>query len=229
MRTLSTQCNDIFRLQDKLNEEIVPNWKMVKHPYLRASWVECAELMDWIGMKWWKKQEIDKPQAVIELIDILHFVVSQLIIEGFTSAYMFKAVKDINLSTAPLPDVDTEEGKEQLLKMVENIALYSLRKAPAQTLSALLMCFKILEVSMDDIHIIYIGKCCLNDFRQVYGYKDGTYTKIWNQQEGKEDNVFLEEAIEHTKSRTDFDELDTEDIQDCIWGILEAEYVANVD
>lgn len=33
-------------------------------------WTECAELMDHIGWKWWKKQEIDIEQAQIELIDI---------------------------------------------------------------------------------------------------------------------------------------------------------------
>ena len=35
---------------------------------------------------------------------------------------------------------------------------------------------------------LYIGKNTLNKFRQDHGYKEGTYTKIWNHEE---DNIVM--------------------------------------
>jgi uncharacterized protein with FMN-binding domain len=46
--------------------------------------------------------------------------------------------------------------------------------------------------TFEDVYRLYIGKNCLNQFRQDNGYKDGSYTKIWD---GKEDNVYMQEAI----------------------------------
>ena len=40
---------------------------------------------------------------------------------------------------------------------------------------------------------LYIGKNCLNQFRQDNGYKEGHYIKVWN---GKEDNVVMVEILE---------------------------------
>ena len=51
---------------------------------------------------------------------------------------------------------------------------------------------KIENFSIDDIYSLYIGKNCLNQFRQDNGYKDGTYIKIWD---GEEDNIFMHNAI----------------------------------
>jgi len=38
----------------------------------------------------------------------------------------------------------------------------------------------------------YVGKNLLNRFRQEHGYKEGTYTKVWN---GREDNVVMQEIL----------------------------------
>ena len=47
-------------------------------------------------------------------------------------------------------------------------------------------------LTFDELQKLYIGKNALNEFRQLNGYKDGTYIKIWN---GKEDNVIMQEIL----------------------------------
>jgi cell division protein FtsI/penicillin-binding protein 2 len=44
---------------------------------------------------------------------------------------------------------------------------------------------------------IYIGKNCLNKFRQDNGYKEGTYIKVWNKDE---DNVVMIKILEESSN-----------------------------
>jgi dimeric dUTPase (all-alpha-NTP-PPase superfamily) len=53
------------------------------------------------------------------------------------------------------------------------------------------------ELSYDELYKLYIGKNCLNKFRQDNGYKEGTYVKIWY--EGKEDNVIMQSILKDNK------------------------------
>ena len=46
-------------------------------------------------------------------------------------------------------------------------------------------------------------KNALNEFRQLNGYKNGTYIKIWN---GKEDNVIMQDILEELEY-IDYDEI----------------------
>ena len=69
-------------LQDALNVNVHPQWRDQGHAYYRAIWVECAELLDHYGWKWWKHQHTDLEQVKLEIVDIWHFGLSQLIREG---------------------------------------------------------------------------------------------------------------------------------------------------
>jgi hypothetical protein len=62
---------------------------------------------------------------------------------------------------------------------------------------------KIAGLSFSWLQKIYIGKNCLNKFRQDNGYKEGTYIKVWNKDE---DNVAMMKIIEATENIT-FDEV----------------------
>ena len=55
------------------------------------------------------------------------------------------------------------------------------------------ICCKISGLSFTWLQKIYIGKNCLNKFRQDNGYKEGTYIKVWNNQE---DNVVMLSILE---------------------------------
>jgi hypothetical protein len=50
-----------------------------------------------------------------------------------------------------------------------------------------------LGLTFDDLYKRYIGKNALNEFRQLNGYKSGTYIKIWN---NREDNEYLTDILE---------------------------------
>jgi hypothetical protein len=49
------------------------------------------------------------------------------------------------------------------------------------------------DLNLDSLYMLYIGKNILNRFRQDYGYKEGSYIKIWN---GEEDNVVMQRILE---------------------------------
>jgi len=67
------------------------------------------------------------------------------------------------------------------------------------------------DFDMNDVYSLYIGKNCLNQFRQDHGYKQGTYQKIWDNQE---DNVKMQKILQENKNIS-YDEL---------YGLLEQEY-----
>ena len=70
-----------------LNEEEATKWVL---NYTRAMQQELAELIDSVPWKWWAKyQEYDTQNAKVELIDILHFVVSLAQVMGMDADEVF--------------------------------------------------------------------------------------------------------------------------------------------
>jgi hypothetical protein len=61
------------------------------------------------------------------------------------------------------------------------------------------ICCKISGLSFTWLQKIYIGKNCLNKFRQDNGYKEGTYIKIWDEQE---DNVVMMSILNNLEHLT---------------------------
>ena len=72
----------MLELQDGMNTKVHPDWRNQGYAWHRAIWVECAELMEHHGWKWWKKQSPDRDQVILELVDIWHFGLSILLLEG---------------------------------------------------------------------------------------------------------------------------------------------------
>jgi len=69
----------------KVNE--LPNAWLSK--YSKAMSEELKELDEELLWKWWSKDEIDIQNIRVELIDILHFLVSAMICAGLTPAKVF--------------------------------------------------------------------------------------------------------------------------------------------
>lgn len=86
---------EIFEEQKKLNERINPDlYKEIEDPEIRrrkfldfelALRQECAEAVDSLNWKWWKKTTDDWDNIKIELVDILHFWVSMCTIAGLSA------------------------------------------------------------------------------------------------------------------------------------------------
>lgn len=77
--------DEIFRLQEVLNKRIgVDTSQMTEEQrihwvlqYCRAIQQETAELVDSVPWKWWARyQKFDKQNARVEVIDLLHFLIS---------------------------------------------------------------------------------------------------------------------------------------------------------
>ena len=106
------------RMQEEHNIQVHPDWRKNGYEYYRAIWVECAEMLDHFGWKWWKKQDPDIDQVKLELVDIWHFALSELIRSG--------ELKD-SLATTLATIKTSESEPETFRKAIEALAASSLQ------------------------------------------------------------------------------------------------------
>jgi dimeric dUTPase (all-alpha-NTP-PPase superfamily) len=76
---------NMLSMQDRMNSRVHEQWIQQDFEWYRATWIECGELIEHYGYKWWKKQEADLEQVRLEVVDIWHFGLSAL----------FRETKDI--------------------------------------------------------------------------------------------------------------------------------------
>lgn len=171
-------------MQAEHNQQVHPQWETQGYDYYRAIWVECAELLDHYGWKWWKHQTPDIGQSRLELVDIWHFGLSELIRDQVPLA-------EILAGFAPLAEGAGGADAAEFRAAVEALAGKTLvtKSFPQREFVAALAT---LPMSYQELFELYIGKNVLNRFRQSNGYKDGTYRKEWN---GREDNEHLIEVL----------------------------------
>lgn len=178
-------------LQDKHNKEVHPQWRDQGHEYYRAVWIECGELLDHFGWKWWKYQANDIQQVRLEIIDIWHF--------GLSDLMRSEMLGDIHIGLSLAERMimrSNPTGTRDFLEAVETLASKSLHDLKFQV-DAFVDVLNALPMTLDELYELYIGKNVLNSFRQAHGYKDGTYIKTW---EGREDNEHLAEIAENLDS-----------------------------
>ena len=72
----------MLEMQNAMNTKVHEQWFTQGFEWYRAIWVECAEMLDHHGWKWWKHQEIDVAQVQLELVDIFHFGLSLRLMTG---------------------------------------------------------------------------------------------------------------------------------------------------
>lgn len=173
----------MLQMQDEMNSRVHPSWREQQYAWYRAIWIECAELMDHHGWKWWKKQSPDRDQVVLELIDIWHFGLSSLLQAESSNERIAERLEAA--MTAVLPGDD-------FCREVEAFAQQTLTSQQFDPqLFNRLLCH--MDISLDRLYRSYVGKNVLNFFRQDRGYKEGSYKKHWD---GREDNLHLVEVLE---------------------------------
>ena len=184
---------NMLTMQHNMNTRVRENWVEQNFEWYRAAWIECGELIEHYGYKWWKKQEPDLEQVQLEVIDIWHFGLSAL----------FQGGKDIEQIAT---EIDTELAAHKptglgVREATEELALHCLQTrsfSPSRFWDLMLAC----ELDFDGLYTAYVGKNVLNFFRQDHGYKEGTYVKNWA---GREDNEHLVELVAPLdKSAEDF-------------------------
>lgn len=175
---------NMLTMQHRMNTRVHENWVEQHFEWYRAAWIECGELIDHYGFKWWKKQEPDLEQVRLEAIDIWHFGMSALFVEG-------KEIEDI----ATEMELEIEAHQPSGLGVREATEALALDCLQTKGFSVALFWDLMLAsgLDFDGLYTAYVGKNVLNFFRQDHGYKDGSYVKNWS---GKEDNEHLVEIVE---------------------------------
>lgn len=196
---------NMLAMQHRMNTRVHEHWIQQNFAWYRAIWIECGELIEHYGYKWWKKQDPDMEQVRLEVIDIWHFGMSALFApgKGLTELAAEIAAEVADFSPQGL---DVREATEALARH----SLESKSFSPA--------CFWELMLAsgldFDSLYSAYVGKNVLNFFRQDNGYKDGSYIKNW---QGREDNEHLVELIAELDHQA-------EDFADRVYSALEQRY-----
>jgi len=182
LSTATKQINQMLSMQDAMNSRVSETWRANNYEWYRAIWVECAEMLDHHGWKWWKHQEIDVAQVQLELVDIFHFGLSLRLMAG-------NSVDEIS---AHLTEELTKSSAENDFKIaLENLASAAVSQKAFDGI-AFADCMRLMNMDLDELFRQYVGKNTLNFFRQDHGYKDGSYIKIWH---GEEDNEVLAKLV----------------------------------
>ncbi len=169
----------------------------------RCAFIEAAELIDSYPWKHWKDiaAEPDRENIRIEAVDIWHFVASE--------ALRYAAVEaKIDIETLATMIARSEgyrafsEGKTvQLESFYDEIAvvedfvasLFCRQNEIVALCERFFYLASVCGLNLDSLYALYIGKNILNRFRQDHGYKEGSYTKLWN---GEEDNVVMQRILQ---------------------------------
>lgn len=170
-------------MQEAHNCQVHPDWRENEYEYYRAIWVECAELLDHYGWKWWKKQNPDLAQVKLEIVDIWHFGLSDLLRAQALSDDCAQLLASLDLAADPDAAV--------FRASVETLAQVSLTER-AFAIEPFAAVMASLPLSFAELFELYVGKNVLNNFRQNHGYKTGEYLKVWS---GREDNEHLMEIL----------------------------------
>jgi len=198
-----THARVMLTLQSRMNDKVDPQWVQKKFPYLRAVVIEAAEAIEHHGWKWWKKQDRDLPQLQMEIIDIWHFILSDILLQTDADhAQAAEILTAVNQShgTAHSVCFDGEDhvlGSMSLLSKLELlIGLSAARRIDLPLFKSIMLdC----ELSWTSLYKQYVSKNVLNMFRQDKGYKDGSYQKFW---QGREDNEHLVELMDALDSES---------------------------
>ncbi len=199
MQPLEAQkIEEMYRLQDKLNcDTNGAEWavKGVTKEGRRINWLRCiymetAEAIDSLNWKHWKDIHAadDIENLKVELVDIWHFMMSEHIVRRGLKGAIDHAIHDIAYVTKQHDEVIEERDKFFFLEEVMRYAI----NGGLPMIEFLQAVRKVENFTMQDVYSLYIGKNCLNQFRQDHGYKEGSYIKVWD---GKEDNVHMQQLI----------------------------------
>lgn len=163
-------------MQDRFNKIVNPEWTKAGFAWNRAIWLESAELVESLSWKWWKSTEVDIKNAIVETVDIWHFVMSgQIAIYGIESIDMlaellYEKVFD-NLDDVPVFDADN-----LIIATEKLVACSADNKLELYSVSQVL---RYAGFNLDILFREYMIKNILNGFRQEHGYNNGSYIKQW--------------------------------------------------
>lgn len=196
----------MLNLQHNFNSMVNPKYMEAGNKWGRASMIEANELIDHYGWKWWKHQETDLNQSVLEVIDILHFVMSEYLELAHKQswsrekvAYILDSIYKMNKNMGK-----QFNSREDVLVHMEMLAILA-RVSPKTAPFALFIISDYFHLDIKLMYKKYCEKNVLNVFRQDHGYnKPNTYLKSWKIKKNAnalvEDNMVLSDIVEEMNS-----------------------------
>lgn len=209
------QLQVMFDLQHKCNKLLIAEDYVENTPenvdFNLAADKEFFESFDHLNYKWWKKDLISLSQYALEMVDVIHFIISEAIVRSaqnrgmsvsdaaeftFSHSHDENRKNMLNEFSAVLQAELNEKGNtvDEILVYItagqrESFVSGNLidKLQIALTMAQLAGC------TVEDVFNKYVAKNALNIFRASNGYKDGTYIKMWN---GKEDNHYIEQFMQ---------------------------------
>ena len=216
MKVVESQLATMLAMQDATNSVIDRDWRDKNREWYRAIFVECAEMMDHIGWKWWKDIAADMTQARIEIVDIFHFGLSSMLGQNVRADELARVFVD-ELSV-------TNSCPEHILIGCESMAEATLHCPRYFALEEFINLMNLAGMDMTMLFKLYVSKNVLNNFRQSHGYKEGTYIKEWH---GEEDNIHLERLMSTLdSSQPDFASLVLSGLEDKYAEVVAGDFCA---
>ena len=221
-----TQLVKMLELQNGINVKVNPDWKNAGNDWALASMMEAVEAIGHHGWKWWKKQTPDYDQLRMELVDIWHFMLSDILVVG-----KHDSIADLSQDFFDVIEDETNKKVKAItfnglnydlseISLMDKLKLFVGTSATGHT--PINLFYSIMEstgLTHADLYQQYLGKNVLNFFRQNHGYKDGSYIKIWF--DGREDNEHLTEIMS-------FLDMENPNIDNILYSELEKRYSDNV-
>jgi len=186
------QINRTVALQKAANDIAKPDWLSNAPNYLRAAKMETVEAIDHLcSWKWWKANKPDYHNAAMEMVDALHFIISEELVrfKGDMQAVTSLLVVHFNvpIDYKAIEAMSAEDANKVLDQMDVDFSMGNINYP------RFFVACVFLGLKPKQLLIWYCGKNALNNFRQANGYKSGKYIKNWF---GNEDNDYLIQIIE---------------------------------
>jgi len=165
----------------------------------RCMYMETAEAIDSLNWKHWKdiNSKDDIANLKIEVVDVWHFLMS-FVMETGHDEESEEVMRGLYHYSEVRPELTVSDALTKLIRAACVGSVDDLILSFYHVVSA------IPDFNMDDVHRLYIGKNCLNRFRQDNGYADGTYIKMWGD---VEDNVVMTDTCDSLGDDLNFDTL----------------------
>lgn len=223
-----------LEVQNELNVKLHPEWRTQGWAYPDAMFTEATEAYNHLNWEWWRAtgRTIDWDQVKLEIVDVAHFMFSEIIIQGDEQGFaecveeFEQDVKDFEVKSK-LAELDAV--KSNIKEFILAVLRYDGRiftKDLNDVISWFLITVDSLGLTMEQFYVLFIGKVCLNQLRWKNGYKKGIfnveemfgskefYIKTWD---GVEDNVWL---ANHAVTL----DVNAADFKDKLFADLEAKY-----
>lgn len=204
---------EIAEVQSILNSKADPNnpnWIEVRteNDFKLASILEMAEMIESTPWKWWKGGKADLWNIKIELIDMLHFMISNVAMRGTIKENEANQVLGFKEGEEIVKTFFYENDENKGADRDVSMDIFKALVNDEYNFDFINEVVKGGGLEANEISSIYIAKYTLNEIRWEGGYALDQYKKMkagyvdekGNAVEAVEDNVFLKELVDDFKN-----------------------------